>query len=129
MINIDLVTKSMKKGTTWLIKNGKPVNGYVIPDKHVTFDMLETLYATYKTSVPDNIHYEYNYFKAYSDKELDVIALATGSVRKIAKENLETMLLIGALNGSLTWPDDKHWFWQSKKDTDFVILKEWVVCS
>lgn len=126
MINVDLITKSMTDGSRILIENGQPRNGYKIPDINVTFDMLDKLYSIYKTSVPDGIHYKYNYFKVNTDKDFDVFALAAGAIRKDAKEKLETTLLFGILNGSLKWPNAAHWFWQSAKDKDFIILKEWM---
>lgn len=126
MINVDLITKSMTDGSRILIENGQPRHGYKIPDINVTFDMLDELYSIYKTSVPDGIHYKYNYFKVNADKDFDVFALAAGATRKDAKEKLETTLLFGILNGSLKWPNDAHWFWQSAKDKDFIILKEWM---
>lgn len=109
-----------------LILNGKAVNGYKIENTNVTFEMLEELYFIYKHSIPDDIHYENMYFKALKYKDLSPTDLIISANRQSAKYNLELTLLTGVLNGSLIWPDDKKWFWQSKTDPDFVILKKWI---
>lgn len=125
MITINLETKSMKNGKTILIDNGIPVNGYVLSTDNITIDQLEKLYHVYKYSVPDGIRYKKNYFKALTAEQLTTIDLINGANRQKSKEELEIALLTGILNKSLTWPDDKLWFWQSKTDKDFVILKTW----
>ena len=125
MITINLETKSMKNGKTILIDNGIPVNGYVLSTDTITIEQLEKLYHVYKYSVPDGIRYKKNYFKALTAEQLTTIDLINGANRQKSKEELEIALLTGILNKSLTWPDDKLWFWQSKTDKDFVILKTW----
>lgn len=127
MIVIDLDTKTLKNGKQILIDNGVPINGYVLDNSPITFEQLETLYQNYKHSVPDNIRYKKNYFKALQFEQLSTEDLITGANRQKAKEALELAILTGVLNGSLTWPDDRTWFWQSKTDKDFVILKKWFI--
>ena len=51
----------------------------------------------------------------------------SGIPRDEARERLELAILTGSLNGSLKWEDDKKWFWQSKADPDFIILKNWII--
>ena len=92
-----------------------------------TFDYLEELYATYKRSVPDTIKYKHKYFKALTSQQMTLKDLVTGANRQKAKEQLEMAILTGVINGSLKWPDDSKWFWQSEKDKDFVLLKKWIV--
>lgn len=127
MITVNLETKTVKDGKKILIDHGIPVNGFVIDDTPVTFEKLEKLYTIYKYSVPDALRYKYQYFKALNMNQLKMSHLISGSNRQKAKENLELTLLMGVLNGSLKWPDDNLWFWQSQNDKDFVILKKWVV--
>lgn len=126
MLQIDLDTKTVKNGKTYLIQNGIPQNGYIIDNKTITFEMLEELYAIYKHSVPNGIRYKKTYFKALTYDELSTTDLISGANRQNAKENLEMAIITGVLNGSLTWPDQTKWFWQSKNDKDFILLKRWI---
>lgn len=125
MISVDLKTKSAFKNGIPFIQNGRPVNGYKIPDTPVNIEHLEALYKQYKYSVPDGQTHRHNYFKALPAKTLSLNSLANGCNRQLAKEQLELTLLIGILNKSLTWQNQQHWFWQSKADSDFVLLREW----
>lgn len=122
---IDLKTKTMKENGKFLIKNGIPQNGYTLDKTKVTWEELEKAYEEYKHSVPNGVKYQHKYFKALEETELTTEDLITGANRRKAKEKLEWMLLTGILNGSLAWPDEKKWFWQSAKDKDFVLLKTW----
>lgn len=126
MLTINLETKTLKDNNKLLIDNGVAVNDYIISQEPVTFEQLEKLYHLYKHSVPNTVKYKRQYFKALDYNQLDTKDLITGANRQQAKENLELAILIGVLNGSLTWPDDKTWFWQSQNDKDFVILKKWI---
>lgn len=126
MIDINIETRTAKTGNRFLIKNGRPMNGYTIPDTAVTLSKLEELYAAYKTSVPYGKKGRSKYFYAKEETELTNDQLIYGANRQQAREALELTLLIGILNKTLTWPDDTIWFWQSEKDPDLVILKKWV---
>ena len=126
MLQINLDTKTVKNGKTYLIQNGIPQNGYIIDNKTITFEMLEELYAIYKHSVPNGIRYKKTYFKVLTYDELSTTDLISGANRQNAKENLEMAIITGVLNGSLTWPDHTKWFWQSKNDKDFILLKRWI---
>ena len=126
MFTINLETQTVKNNTITLIANGKPLNGFIIPDTIVTIELLETLYHRYNHSIPDGIRNRYDYFKALPYSKLKPIDLITSENRQTAKYNLEMTLLIGVLNGSFKWPDNNQWFWQSKTDPDFVILRKWV---
>lgn len=125
MIKVDLKNKSLIKNKTILIDNGIPQGDYILPSDEVTLETIEELYQVYKHSVPNTIRYRKPYFKALKEEELSTQDLIIGANRQLAKEKLETTLLIGILNGSLKWPDDTKWFWQSPNDKDLVLLKEW----
>lgn len=125
MVKVNLKSKSLIKNNIILILNGTPQGDYKLPNDKITIEKIESLYQIYKHSVPNKIKYRKPYFKALSEKELSVQDLITGANRQQAKENLETTLLIGILNGSLTWPDETKWFWQSKTDKDLILLKSW----
>lgn len=102
------------------------MNGYKIDNNPVTIEQLEELYNIYKHSVPSPVKYKYNYFIALPTDKLSLNQLVNGAKRTEAKENLEMTLLTGILNETLAWPgEDKHWFWQSNIDNDFVLLKKW----
>ena len=127
MLTIDIKQQNVFDNGVALILNGKLKSPFKIWNVTVTFDMLEKLYNDYKFSIPNNISYKYNYFKAISADDISVTNLINGKNRTAAKESLELTFLMGVLNGSLKWPDNKKWFWQSDSDKDFVILKDWVI--
>lgn len=125
MITVDLYEKDMIKNKTYLIKNGVPQNNYAISTKPVTFDDLYEMYQNFKNSIPNNKKYRYEYFKAKSPDMLTIQDIQKGVNRQKAKEILETAILTGILNKSLVWPDPNKWFWQSEKDKDFILLRDW----
>ena len=127
MITIDLENRSMIDGKTILIDRGVPKNGYVISDDIITYEQLEDLYHQYKYSVPNPIKYKKNYFKALNSDNLSIENMIAGANRTDAKFKLEHAILTGVLNGSLKWPDESKWFWQSEKDKDFIILRKWII--
>lgn len=122
---IDLKTKSVKRGKTYLIKNGKPISNFKIRTSPVTFSEIEDLYETYKYSVPDGTRSKRPYFYALGPEQIPTIKMINGANRQKAKEDLELTLLMGILNKSLKWPNQKQWFWQSEKDKDLILLREW----
>lgn len=122
---IDLKTRSVKRGKTYLIKNGKPMSNFKIRTSPVTFSEIEDLYETYKYSVPDGTHSKKPYFYALGLEQIPTIKMINGANRQKAKENLELTLLMGILNKSLKWPNQKQWFWQSERDKDLILLREW----
>lgn len=126
MLQINLDTKTIKNGKMYLLKNGIPMNGYKINENPITFELLETLYTIYKHSVPNGIKYKKTYFKALTYDELSTEDLILGANRQTSKENLELAIISGVLNGSLIWPDETKWFWQSENDKDFILLRKWM---
>ncbi len=129
MFKIDLTNKYYIKDGLVLIEDGVPQNGYTISDENISWEYIEELYSIYKCSIPslEESKIKKPYFKALSIDELSGKALMQGVPRDEARENLELAILIGSLNGSLKWEDDKKWFWQSKADPDFIILKNWII--
>ncbi len=126
MTTIDFRTRSAKTEHGYIIKDGMPVNGFQLRQEPVTIDELESLYEAYKNSTPNTQRHTKSYFKAKKFEEMTTDELISGANREKAREDLELTLLQGILNGSVTWSDPKKWFWQSKKDKDFVILRSWV---
>lgn len=126
-MKIDFKRKTAVDGHKVLIKNGVAVGDFKIPDDPVTIEQIEELYAVYKTSVPNGIRYKRPYFRALSADQLTTQNLIAGANRQEAKDKLELTVLIGILNGSLVWPDQTKWFWQSEKDKDLILLRDWFV--
>ena len=126
-MNINLETRTVIDGKRALIKNGKPVGDYQIPTDVIRIDDIERLYAEYKTSVPNGIKYRRPYFRALSADKLPTENLISGANRQQAKDKLEFTLLIGILNGSLVWPDETKWFWQSPNDKNLILLRDWFI--
>ena len=129
MVNIE--TRTVKKGKKYLIKNGIPEKGVTIDTSPVTVSELENLYQVYKRSLPvEGKRIGSKYFKALSLDELSDEDLIKGEPRAKAAYELESKIVIGVLNGSLTWDcftkDENKWFWVSPTDKDLVILKEWI---
>lgn len=124
-LSVNLKTHTVKQNDIFLLINGKPQNGFQLSKEQVTFEKLETLYESYKYSLPDCQKHKYNYFRALPENKITTKQMILGVKRSKAKAKLEMTLLTGILNKSLQWPDATKWFWQSKKDKDFIILKEW----
>ena len=126
---INLKEKNYVKDGIVLIDHGQAVNGFTIRETPVSIEELENLYHAYKYSIPTEKENQKRkpYFKALPIEKLPSEALFNGVNREVAREQLELTLLMGILNKSIVWEDDKKWFWQSQRDGDFIILKEWVV--
>lgn len=92
-------------------------------------DVLYSAYETYKHSVPSersDSHHK-SYFKALPYEKLSDDDILYGRPREFARFILEVMFLRGVYEGKLKWHDEwGSWFWQSKEDKDFVILRDWV---
>lgn len=92
-------------------------------------DVLLYIYEAYKHSVPSersDSHHK-SYFKALPYEKLSDDDILYGEPREFARFILEVMFLRGVYKGKLKWHDEwGSWFWQSEKDKDFVILRDWV---
>lgn len=91
---------------------------------------VEALYKNYKHSLPsersDNKRRQY--FKALPVDKLTDKQMATGEIREVARAKLEGFILCMIVDGFFVW-DEKEmgkWFYQSKNDPDFVILRSWI---
>ncbi len=130
--NLDLRSRTIRVGTQTLLKDGdttglKPLPGIT---REQALEQLDGLYAVYKHSIPSerSESRRFNYFKALDVNELDPDDLLYGEAREKARAELETTLLLRVLDGTLTWDAATMgtWFWKSKTDRDFVILKDWI---
>lgn len=92
--------------------------------------MIEEAYAAYKHSVPERGRRKRRcLFKAEDEEMLSDEQLMWMDDRRSAQCRLELTLLLLVLNGSLRADSEVFqgkWFWQSERDRDLVILKEWI---
>lgn len=90
---------------------------------------VERLYAWYKHSVPSerSVGKQHLYFKALSESELTDEDMLYGQGREVQQFRLEMYILCQLIYG-LVWDERQmgKWFWQSKKDKDLVILRDWL---
>lgn len=135
--NIDFENKSMKVGKQYLIKNGafdksrvlmamdSSINGLDDVIRHI-----EKIYPFYKFSLPSerSDNKRKKYFKVLSIDELTDEQLMFAGRREVEQARLEGFVLCAILSGKFQWDEKKlgKWFWQSKVDSDLVILKNWV---
>lgn len=134
---IDFENRTMKVGKQFLIKNGefdesrilmameKELNGLDDVINHI-----EKTYPYYKFSLPSERSdgKRKRYFKALSIDELTDEQMMFAGRREIEQARLEGFILCAILCGKFKWDEEKlgKWFWQSKIDSDLVILKNWV---
>lgn len=90
---------------------------------------VERLYAWYKHSVPSerSVGKQHLYFKALPESELTDEDMLYGQGREVQQFRLEMYVLCQLIYG-LVWDERQmgKWFWQSKKDKDLVILRDWL---
>ena len=134
--NINFETRTMKVGNTKLIDNGKYdenrllIYEYNIYSLQTLLHMIRELYRNYKTSIPSERSSKKRkcYFKALSADELTDEQLMCGERREVAQATLEGFILCMILNGELVWDESimGKWFWESRSDSDLIILRKWV---
>lgn len=90
---------------------------------------VERLYAWYKHSVPSerSVGKQHLYFKALPESELTDEDMLYSQGREVQQFRLEMYILCQLIYG-LVWDERQmgKWFWQSKKDKDLVILRDWL---
>lgn len=128
--HIDFEKRTMKIGKETVIKNGEydSERELIEATNNEILAVIEALYKNYKYSLPSerSDSKRRKYFKALSVEELTDEQLILADRREIAQSALEGYILCMTLNGQLKWPENTGWFWQSKNDSDLVILKKWV---
>lgn len=129
---IDFKKRTMKVGKQFLIKNGECCDGMELVfnwDTDNILPIIEELYANYKYSLPSerSDSKRKKYFKALSINELTDKQLLTACKREGAQARLEGFILCAILSGKFKWTEDMgKWFWESKKDPDLIILRDWI---
>ena len=95
-----------------------------------TLSTIEELYHEYKHSVPSerSENHRRTYFRALPERELSDEDMMYGERREVARALLEVYVLEAICRGWLHWDEQtmSKWFWQSSKDKDLVILRDWV---
>lgn len=129
--HIDFEKRTMKIGKEIVVKNGEYVSEreLISATAQDTWTAIEALYKNYKYSLPSerSDNKRRKYFKALSIEELTDEQLILADRREIAQAALEGYILCMVLNGQLKWTESMgKWFWQSKNDSDLVILKKWI---
>lgn len=124
--SIDLKKRTLKV-------NGKSVDlsgiEYNIDTSKPLIPLVEELYGYYKRSIPSerSESRQRNYFKALKYEQLSDDDMLYGVPREHARFELEFCILKTVYDGILKWDESwGSWFWQSKKDKDLVILREWI---
>lgn len=133
-IHIDLKNKTLKVGRQLLIEKGNIIQNKVIvgDDAYECNELVSgcldvnELYEQYKYSMPSERDGGNHYFKALTASLLTDEQLIYGMPRLEARVRLEAYVMLGSLMGLIKWENNDHWFWQSSKDKDFIILKQWM---
>lgn len=126
--HIDFKERSMKVGDDYLLKNGK-TDGLIdgkLCTKEEFVQGLEDYYHNYKHSIPSERSESKGkrYFRALKEEKLTDDDMLYGFPRDLAQVELEVFVLEQMVLG-FQWPEDWGWFWQSGKDKDLVLLREW----
>ena len=127
VFNVDL-----KKKVLQLDKNNVPL-GNISVNISSSEDMLSTihkLFERYKYSVPSERSEgkRRRYFKALKLSEIDYDDFMFGEGRDTAQIKLELYVLLSSIYYKNFWEEifKEYFFYQSDKDKDLIILKDWV---
>lgn len=110
-----------------LIKTSVDMQGGL--GRKTILDLIESLYRDYRNSLPSerSDSKRRKYFKALPIEEIPDEQLMFAETREISQARLEGFIFCMILSGKLVWDEfaSGKWFWQSKQDTDLVLLKNW----
>lgn len=127
--NIDFKKRNLKvNGAQW-IENGvcDMPTGVEYSSSEQFINRVESLYDIYKHSIPSERSESKGkrYFRALPEQKLSDESMMYGILRDVAQAELEGFVLCGILEG-VKWDESwGKWFWQSPKDGDLVLLREW----
>ena len=127
VFNVDL-----KKKVLQLDKNNVPLDNINV-NISSSEDMLSTihkLFERYKYSVPSERSEgkRRRYFKALKLSEIEYDDFMFGEGRDTAQIKLELYVLLSSIYHKDFWEEifKEYFFYQSDKDKDLIILKDWV---
>lgn len=86
---------------------------------------LNRMYQCYKHSIPSSNEPSRPYFKALKYDELNDDDKTIGSNRAEMRLELEYLVFMLAAGGRISELIGNGYFWRSKQDPDFVIMKSW----
>lgn len=134
-VRIDIIGRTLTVDNNVIIDKGiyRGELGLPVVATKVALEMIEDAYIKYKSSMPNeetNITCRSSLFKALPSRKLSDADLISSEYRSIARIRLELTVLILILNKSIDWDSEQlagKWFWQSSKEKNLVLLKEWIV--
>lgn len=134
-VRIEIIGRTLTVDNNIIIDKGiyRGELGLPVVATKVALEMIEDAYIKYKSSMPNeetNITCRSSLFKALPSQKLSDEDLISSEYRSIARIRLELTVLILILNKSIDWDSEQlagKWFWQSSKEKNLVLLKEWIV--
>lgn len=122
---IDLVGKTLKVDGKEIVLEGNLIDENDVGNGD-PWEILETLYLSFKRSVPSAKYNGKSYFKCDSVEDLSDDEIAFNEPRGLAQFALECYVLFASVLGWLKMKNEKHFFWQSKIFPECVVLREWI---
>ena len=132
---VNFKNRALKIGKKFVIADGvyddsRELIAYAYDKIESLLSVIDNLYCNYKYSLPSerSDSKRRQYFKALSVEELTDMQMATGERREVARARLEGFILCMVVNKKFVWDEQMmgKWFYQSKTDSDLVILRDWV---
>lgn len=139
--HIDFEKRTMKVGKEFVVKDGvydenkdlikfSDYIGDCGDEFEYIMKAIYQLYESYKFSLPSerSDNKRKKYFKALSMNEIPDWMLFNAKRREVTQAALEGFILCMIISGKFFWKEERlgKWFWQSKGDSDLVILRKWM---
>lgn len=143
LLRFDLKNKTVSNGNTVIIKNGKVVidelkltdgreytdllSMKLIHKSDDFYEELEAIYEQYYASIPNQgAQFSKNNFIAKYLDHLSLREMVNGIPRIEAQYMLEAFVLLQTLIQDIPWSDERHFYWQGKRNNKLIIYKEWI---
>lgn len=133
--HVDFKEQLLRIGTKKLIEDGawdadRELHPFARLDIPTILFIAEEMYRSYKYSLPSerSESKRRTYFKALPTDELTDEQMVFGERRELARARLESFLLCMIVDGQLVWDEATmgKWFYQSKTEPDFVLMRDWI---
>lgn len=125
---INFQKRTLKVNDKYIICKNKTIELPSVRETDEFLSILDSIYHHYKYSLPSerSESRSKNYFKALPEEELTDQQMWDGMNREMARFLIEMLCLSQILHG-WQWDEEKmgKWFYQSKKDKDLVLLRQW----
>ena len=131
---INFKERSLSVGKKKLVDGGewdadRELHPFSELDPPTILSIAEEMYRSYKYSLPSerSESRRRTYFKALPVDELSDEQMVCGERREVAKARLEGFILCMIVGGQLVWDEAAmgKWFYQSKTEKDFVLMRNW----